>query len=271
MYDPMHFLGDHIHGDKFAYPKLHWNDRGKNLEGLAYGGLVFCKTDYIQELFDMIRGVDARYILVTHNSDHNIDETRYSWKPNNITTWFAQNVVVDKPDLIPIPIGCERPDIAGSGNIDDFIAVASQKIGKDALAYVNWSDSTNSTRGNLKSSLSWCDVTPTRIPFKEFLGELTRHDFTISPPGNGSDVHRTWEALYCGSIPVCEANPHNKFFARILPISLYSSITDITPEFLLEEKKRVLAQLESGAYTLEALRFSWWQDLINFYTRYTCS
>jgi hypothetical protein len=37
---------------------------------------------------------------------------------------------------------------------------------------------------------------------KQFRKLILRSKYVLSPPGNGPDCHRTWEALYLGSTPV---------------------------------------------------------------------
>jgi len=57
-----------------------------------------CKT-----LFDLIRDVNHRFIVVTHNCDINIDFS----PPDNVFKWFSQNVNIihEKIESIPIRIG----------------------------------------------------------------------------------------------------------------------------------------------------------------------
>ena len=31
---------------------------------------------------------------------------------------------------------------------------------------------------------------------------VSKSQFVLSPPGNGADCHRTWEAIYLGAIPI---------------------------------------------------------------------
>ena len=39
-------------------------------------------------------------------------------------------------------------------------------------------------------------------PFAEYLKDLRASYFCLSPGGDGIDTHRTWEALYLGTVPV---------------------------------------------------------------------
>lgn len=41
-----------------------------------------------------------------------------------------------------------------------------------------------------------------KLPFKDYLTELAKSYFVISPNGNGIDCHKTWEALYLKTIPI---------------------------------------------------------------------
>lgn len=284
MYSPLEYLSDSINGDKFANMcKYYWNDRGKQLDGVeSESTVIFCKTDYLPEFFELIKKSSHKYVLVTHNSDYGIEKVgslailktaNFTFTqvkiPQNIVHWFGQNILTADSSLTPIPIGLERPGIAGSGNVDDLINNVAGIWTKNAIAYANFANDTNPTRPIIKDyllteALEWCSFSMGRIPFRHFLAEVRRHNFIIAPPGNGLDTHRMWEALYSGSIPVIENNPTNIFFAKILPVVLYTDIKEITAEKLQEEKIKIQRKLKGNEYTLQALSFKWWKVLINF-------
>lgn len=275
MFDPIVGLDDPIHGDRFVtLADWWWNDRPVEVRSAngeittrlqdympsemdSKSGIIFCKTDYIPQLFDRLRNACGKYVLITHNSDHNIDEERYAMKPDNVIGWFAQNVVVSRGRLIGIPIGIERPGIAGSGNIEDFKWAHAQKITKTKLAYVNWSDQTNPIRSELKASLrgyEWATVRDERLPFREYLREVSEHEFVISPPGNGDDCHRTWEALYCGSIPI------------LLPWRDGPTIPALYSEgMLLEDINK--ARSKVSTLCIDRIGFAWWANMIRWYAK----
>lgn len=252
-------LDDPIHGDRFTeIAGYALNDRGlKTTKGKIY----FFKTDYLNQYRP-----DHRHILITHNSDLTPPAPSAQ-----CVVHFGQNIHT-KPDQgvpFPVPIGLERPGIAGSGNIEDFRAVMEMDLKNTNLIYVNFSGSTNTTRPALKAQFEgkeWATVQE-RIPFREYLAQLRRHIFTLAPPGNGSDCHRTWEALYMGSIPVCFDNYHNREFAKILPIVLYQSPDHITHEFLSGELSRVGSRILNNCYNFHALKFGFWRELIEHYAR----
>lgn len=269
MFSGWDYLDDPIHGDRFAEAfGSEWNDRKYPsllvypLEPAGHSGISLVKTDYLPEF----SGTKTASVLITHNSDHNIDQDRFNQFEHCCNKWFAQNALIDNHRLIPIPIGLERPGIAGSGNIDDFRNVSAFFFGKLDRLYVNLSSGTNPAE-RIESAyhleqMVWVTRQKERVPFKEYLSAVRDHTFVFSPPGNGSDTHRTYEALYMGSIPVCKNNVHNRFFAGMLPIILYDNHKDITLEFLMNEKQRIKTKLERQEYTLEALRFAWWKQLV---------
>ena len=41
-----------------------------------------------------------------------------------------------------------------------------------------------------------------RLPFQDYLEELGRHHYVLSPPGKGYDCTRTWEAVAMGCVPL---------------------------------------------------------------------
>ena len=38
----------------------------------------------------------------------------------------------------------------------------------------------------------------------QYIRDLKRSKFVVSPPGKGQDCHRTWEAILFGAIPIVE-------------------------------------------------------------------
>jgi tetratricopeptide (TPR) repeat protein len=93
--------------------------------------------------------------------------------------------------------------------------------------------------------------------FRDYLQELARHVFCISPPGNGLDCHRIWECLYLGVIPVVLKNPNIRYYDD-LPVLLIDDWKEINPEFL-EEKFRIF---KTRAFNLEKLDLAYWKKVV---------
>jgi hypothetical protein len=62
---------------------------------------------------------------------------------------------------------------------------------------------------------------------EDYLINLSKSFFTISPPGNGDDCHRIWEAIYLNSVPVIKEGSLSSFITKQLPILEVSRWEDI--------------------------------------------
>jgi len=198
--------------------------------------IIFCKTDYINYLFDNLKGSFHRYILVTHHSDYPIDFYRFSMTPSCIKKWFAINVAYEHTDLIPIPIGLKThrgvylekniKTLWLSDNIDELINNEKDK----EILYCNWSD-TNPSRNLIIDKLKKNNIkykVENNLCYESYCENMSHHRFVISPPGNGLDNHRTWEALYMGCIPIVIRNRiYEKWSGLpILEVDDYSEINE---------------------------------------------
>ena len=50
---------------------------------------------------------------------------------------------------------------------------------------------------------------------RQFLHEMGRHRFVLSPRGNGLDAHRTWETMLVGAIPIVRHSPLHPLYDRL--------------------------------------------------------
>jgi hypothetical protein len=247
-------MKEYVHGDKFVELcdyKIDTNDFNIDVERLKRNQLVFVKTDKILDFFSIVRDLPYQYIIITHNSDHNIIEGIYWQKPPNIILWYAQNCLVNKPDVIPIPIGIERPHVGSCG--DQSMLDKYKNSTKDILCYCNFSPSTNYNERGFNRNKPFITNDFERISFEEHTKKLARSYFCISPPGNGHDCHRTWEALYLNTIPILKRSYMSEYFSTLMSMVLVDSYEEITEDFLLSKIKNFD---NNNSY------FSYWRETI---------
>lgn len=258
---------EYIHGDKFleavdfsiteAYPKPSKDILDRD------GSVLFCHTHFLPTLFNFLRNSKNRYVLVSHNSDIGIGTDLFRSKPDCIVSWFAQNVVYGGDFVVPLPIGMERPGIAQSGNINVLRQQWSRPRVFKNWAYLNLNYNTNSgVRLPIihllcnKSFITYRCLTD-RISFPEFINEMYQHPFVVSPPGNGLDCIRTWEALYIGVIPILLKSYMEKEFSD-LPILFVEKYDMLTEDFLVENYRRMSAI----RWDLDKMKMSYWLSRI---------
>jgi len=260
------FIQEYIHGDRFAeiadfaltleYPIL-------TTEIFDRNGVVFCDGHFVRGLFKALQKSTRNYILITHNCDLNITEDIYSEKPACIKHWFAQNVKVKKPDLTPIPIGLEREQCVAARSIGETTYkkfCEGIDAPKKKLVYLNINHRTNRVERTpilRKLSWKWWVTRAKSRTHEQYIDDIFQHQFTLSPPGNGEDCHRTWEALYLGSIPVVKRSVMTEYFSQFVPMYLYDSVNDITRIKLNNSYNKLHTNELSNI-----LSFSYWKEYI---------
>ena len=168
---------------------------------------VFCYTHQLHLLSKKIHFLKNKFILITHNSDGQIEPTDiilYILKCDNLIRWYGQNVCFEHPKLFFIPIGLANSQWK-HGNLSLFYNtefIDSLKNKKKRI-YFNFKVDTNKTKrqicyDKLKNNLEWL----TTIEPEENIKRLAEYEFCICPEGNGVDTHRLWECIYLKVVPI---------------------------------------------------------------------
>lgn len=210
---------------------------------VGQGDVIFVKTDweYLEEFFENYHPkINCEYILVTHNSDHSAPGPFFNYLDDpKLLAWFGQNVEgFSHPKLYPIPIGlANRCWSHGNPDLFKTMLPLSQKSQRSILCYLNFQPATYPTeRGyvwDLFANQPWCQVDSFK-ELSQYLLDLTKAKFVISPRGNGLDCHRTWEALLMGAIPVVRRSSLDSMYED-LPVLIVEDWTVITEDYLNEQ------------------------------------
>jgi hypothetical protein len=190
---------------------------------------------YLQD--QVVTERNGRYVLVVQRSDRPFTADLLAGMSNQVRRIFARNCYASHPRVEAIPIGLAEHDLP-HGCWENIEAALREPRG-DGLLYAGFALDTNPRRieaVNAVGGLATLDIYPhwqTRPQnHLEFLRRMRRHRFVLSPPGNGADCHRTWEALYLGCTPVCLDEPPIRPLAALFPILLVSRWQDVTRERL---------------------------------------
>ena len=189
--------------------------------------LLFSSVDAVPALAAWVAGHDVtRHVLIIHNGD-----AMHTWEIRFLADCFhhvfAVNWLESHPSVTPIPIGLENARLDHNGRLDLFVdgLPASQATmrqrPRDIPVLCAFAVGTNpvirqaalDTFGPAPGTLA-----PTgRLTPRQHADLLLKTMFVISPPGNGPDCHRTWEAICLGAVPVVLAS-HWPFSADALPV-----------------------------------------------------
>jgi hypothetical protein len=227
--------------------------------------IVYTHTMYVKQLFDIIRPLNKKFIIITHNCDINVDNSFIV--PDNVIHWFAQNVNVVDPRIESIPIGLENDRwYPALHKKDKMIIKLMQPRSYRNLVYMNYAVNTNLTERirpyQLLENKAW--VTTERgvngYEFDNYIDNIYRHKYVICPQGNGMDTHRIWEALYMGSVPIVKQDTNNWFY-NDMPILYVHKWEEVNREMLEE----MWDTYHLGEWNNKKLIFSYWKNrIINY-------
>ena len=246
-----------VSGDTFRDFADHIHDETKKLNpgDVGAGEIVFVKSDMLVDFFENIHPkIQNAYKLLSHNSDENITEKYIKYIDDKIIHWFAQNLMIDHPKTTVLPIGLENLHYYKHGIPKVFKKIQQKKVVRINKILFGFNAKTN-TKDRLPAlELLRCSNHTKEI--KKVLNHATyprllnRYNFVASPPGNGADCHRTWEALTIGVIPIIKKD------------LLYLNLTKhglILPE--ITSVKNIPSLKKTPAKKL--IYFDYWKNLIN--------
>jgi len=201
---------------------------------------IFVYTHLLPSFVDQVLPcLDDPFVLVSHNSDDCVDERFLSLLDDDrLVHWFAQNAVVEHAKLTPLPIGIANAQWP-HGNLDDLADVCAQPPAvRRSVVYSNFDVQTNPLARNpllaLLSSRSFVWQAPLR-PYREYLADMASCRWCVSPPGNGVDCHRTWEALYLGVVPVVSRTGWGAKLHDGFPVAQFEDFAEMTMDGLIEQ------------------------------------
>ena len=218
----------------------------------------FVKVDWLKYFQSSILPIiSKKFILVSHNGDTTVGTTIYKKILENkyLVKWYGQNMIPHERTE-GIPIGLENKCWKGSNY---NICIQKKNNKKEKLVYINF-ELHNKKRNEIYNSLKDKEfLMNKKCVWNEYIRQLSKHKFCISPPGNGIDCHRTWEALYVDCIPIVEKNDvlYNNF--KDLPILFVDNYNIITKEYLEE----AYLDFKEKIFCLDKTKLSYWYEKIS--------
>lgn len=222
-------------------------------------------VDVLQKFFtEQHPQIQHKYILITHNTDRSLPGKFGDYlNDEKIIAWFSQNIDRKHHKLFGIPIGLANYHWP-HGKIE-IVKNALQNIPATEhrtprLVYLNFAIWTNphirAPIWDFFKSKPFCVPTSGKA-YPEYLNDLKKYRFVISPPGNGLDCHRNWEALLMGCIPILKHSTIDELFEN-LPVIFIHDWNEVTEEFL--EKKHL--EMKNTKYDLRKLYAEYWFNKI---------
>lgn len=223
------------------------------------GAIIYIRTEYVDEFFlETFSKITKKHVVITYGDKGSPGEYfRYLEHPNMIA-WFGTNPTrLSEANFFPIPIGLLR---------ECPVELLEENVNKEYMLYMNMSIQKEQSSAlkirernvvfNLFSWRKYCYTSPKK-PFEEYLTDLKKSRFVLSPRGNGVDCHRTWEAIAMGSIPVVRSSFLDPLF-KDLPVLIVKNWGDAKRTYLREKEK----EIKDKKVNLEVMTLNYWIDQI---------
>ncbi len=172
--------------------------------------------------------------LVIHNGDAVPGPAEMTILKNSFKNVYSVNWLGDTATASPLPIGLENRDKRRNGVPSDYIReIRSGLPGReqrDIILLAAFSLHTNFRERSLAlesaRKVPGVKIVTKPITPKQYRKLVLRSRFVLSPPGNGPDCHRTWEALYLGATPIIHRESW-PFQGKDFPVLLVNSWREI--------------------------------------------
>tara|TARA_Y100000739_G_scaffold204431_1_gene191069 strand:- start:501 stop:1379 length:879 start_codon:yes stop_codon:yes gene_type:complete len=222
--------------------------------------IIFIENDLLAE--DWVREYAKKFkIVILHNGDK-VPKLKYLEELTNRKIYvFGTNINFVSEYIEPIPIGIENAHHKKNGDLDYYnpVKIANCKKKKNNIIFASFAVNTK-VRKDYEIILDKYKIDNTNnLSLDEYRKRLNDSYFIISPPGNGIDCHRTWEALYHKTIPVIEKKYY--LFSHInLPILTVNKLEEFL-NYSKEKKLNIYKNLTSK-YN-QKIYMQWWVNHIN--------
>lgn len=197
------------------------------------GDIIFCESELFDDLSrEVLLKIIVPIVLILGNSDknHTLTEMGKKYLPTG-SKIFAQNIMDEIPGFEILPIGIENAWRLKNGLLSSQKLKNASKSRRKFRIMWGFNVGTNLVeRGEafrlLKKNLVADEIKNVSPKGHQFL--LSTYAFVASPPGNGLDTHRTWEAMYFKCVPiVVRSFMTSRYESLGLPIWVIDSFEDI--------------------------------------------
>ena len=241
-------------------------------EGITIDPKVVKKGDivFVREvnsfLYDIHPAIEHPYIMVTAGEfrDRVLPAQEKLLHDNKLIAWFSVHpCCVWFPDTfhaLPLGVRQDKERYDNREELNSFFAELRKKQ-KEGLLCMNFA------KDRCKEGICYQDRMATynlfkekpycryirRKPFNDYITEMSRYKFVLSPSGLGPDCYRTWEAMIVGTIPIMKHGPTDELY-KDLPVLIVDDWEEITEE-LLESTWQKFTQKR---FNIEKLFIDYW-------------
>ena len=229
------------------------------------GSVVFCDAWLLEEFLKSVAPkMNPHLTVVSSNGDPSFTVDKLGWIPASVDHLWVQNCDVVDSRVSALPIGLENARLHTNGVVGDFVSLRRGPAPSRNRILWGFSEVTNPVvRSTARRALERCAIADriVAVNSRAYRRKAAGYRFLASPPGNGLDCHRTWEAFYLRVVPIVLRCVMTERFAALgLPLWLVDSYEELAEETeqTLDARYRQLA----GGFSHPALWMDYWKKVI---------
>ena len=225
------------------------------------------------------------------NTKFNIEFIHWLLNHPMIKRWYCQNLCYTAQNLFPLPIGLDYHTLSfmyiwgekqtspmiQEQQLFDIKEISTPFWERKSKCYINfkgcikhddgmlveYADIRKAAIDTINSDLCFIDVE--KVSRTVSWKKQTEYAFVVSPPGNGLDCHRTWEALNLGCIPILiriiltKETEWQYDCYKDLPVLIVDQWEDITQDLL----DTTITEFREKEFNYDKLTLKYWVDKIH--------
>lgn len=231
-------------------------------KSISNAGVIFCKSDELNLLFEQYHDEINAKVIITGNSDFEFHQIPKNIPPSVRAMFLQNSFISDNRFIFSIPIGIENFRLGVNGN-PRFIK--PRKFSKENLGRILFGplSITHPVRESVVSQFSKPDsrwsLLSNRLTPRSYDRTANSYSYIAAVRGNGVDTHRLWESLYRELTPVVVRDNWWKSLEQIFPQVITIS------EWNYSEIDNALGgyrEVEASAASCEALWMPYWKEKV---------
>jgi len=167
------------------------------------GSVLYVEVDQLKRFVSrLLPRIDHQFILITGKWNlpglSVTPEVLRVLKSPHLLAWYSQNQTLPGLNIRPFPFGVRLDGaVAVHSLMSDAPLVKSQDVFVPyATVHGHLEDPVKRLRMELRPLAS------PQLPHSEYLANIAKSRFVISPPGDRPDTYRHWESVALGAVPV---------------------------------------------------------------------
>ena len=222
--------------------------------------IIYVYTQFLDDFFNKFYNHLNDITLISHNSDYGIYDRHLKYLDDNkIKAWYCQNRETSHPKLFSIPIGLANSQWP-HGNQQLISSIRGEQNSKEILVYKNFDIGTNHNERHICNNITNNNGIhlSSNTSIANYWRILSKSIFIISPPGNGIDCHRVWEALYLRTVPIVKYHESFSQFKH-LPILFIDNWEEVT----IDNLRSKLDEFKYREFNdIQELTIDYWKNII---------